>query len=159
LQFAAFVYGQEKAGKPLTLEELLILNHLYFNRRIDSPAAGGLIQKGSAAALGILEKLVEKGFVEAKGERKGRIYVLSASMYKKLGNPSGFIRVMGYDRIDQEQMVMRFIDAYGRITRAQVADLCKLKENQASKLLLRMRARKLIRINGNPPKGAYYTKI
>jgi hypothetical protein len=68
---AAFVYEQDKAGMPLTLDELLTLNHVYFERRIDSEIAGKLIQKGSSAGHALLERLVERNLIEAKGEKRG----------------------------------------------------------------------------------------
>lgn len=103
LQFAAFVFEQDKSGQALSLDELLVLNHLLIERRIDSEGAGQLIQKGNRQGHVILEKLTEKGLIEAKGEKRGRIYHLSANLYKRFGNPSGYVRISGFDLISKSR--------------------------------------------------------
>jgi ATP-dependent DNA helicase RecG len=57
-----------------------VLSTLYHERRIDTDTAGVLIQKGAAQARAVLAGLHEKDFIEARGEKKGRAYHLSASM-------------------------------------------------------------------------------
>lgn len=107
LRFAAFVYEQDKAGRPLTLDELMVLNHLFFERRIDSESVGMVIQKGTSEGHAVLERLVERGLVGAKGERRGRVYHLAAALYAKIGNPSGYVRTRGFEPIQQEQMILQ----------------------------------------------------
>lgn len=149
LEFAAFVYERDRSGEPLTLEELLVLNRLHHERRIDAVAVGAITQRGEAHARGALERLVERGLIEPKGEKRGRVYHLSAGLYRKLGQPAAYVRAHGFDPIRQEAMVMEFVQAHGRISRKDVADLCGLSEDQASRLLrLLAKQGKLV------PKGA-----
>ena len=138
LQFAAFVYEQDKSGTPLNLDELLVLNALFFERRIDTTAAGHLIQKGASEARAVLERLHERGMVEARGERRGRIYHLAASLYRRLGETPGYVRTRGFDRIQRCQMILNLVEAEGRITRAKAADLCRMTDPQAYHLLAKM---------------------
>lgn len=158
LQFAAFVYEQDKQGTPLTLDELMVLNALFFERRIDSDQAGKLIQKGPTEGRSILERLHERGLIDAKGEKKGRIYHLSASLYRRFGDLQGYVRSHGFEPIQQEQMILQFIDAHGKITRSQAAELCQINLNQANRLLTRMKKSEVIKMQGKPPKGAYYVR-
>ena len=141
LEFAAFVYEQDKAGTPLSLDELLILNTLFLERRTNAQAAQRLVQKGPTETRAILERLHERGLVEARGEKRGRVYHLSASLYRKLGEGAAYIRTRGFDRIQQRQMVLSAIesDPDHRITRAKAAELCRLSGDQASRLLRNMR--------------------
>jgi len=138
LQFAAFVYEQDKSGTPLNLDELLVLNALFFERRIDTTAAGRLIQKGASEARAVLERLHERVMVEARGEKRGRVYHLAASLYRRLGETPGYVRTRGFDRIQQRQMILNLVEAEGRITRAKAAALCRMTDPQAYHLLSKM---------------------
>jgi ATP-dependent DNA helicase RecG len=158
LQFAAFAYEQDRSEKPLTLDELIVLNELFYDRRIDSDTAGRLIQKGTREGNVVLERLVEKGLVEGKGERRGRVYHLTAYLYGKLGNAAGYVRTRGFEPIQQEQMIFQYIDAHGKITRTEASELCRIGLDQASRLLRKQCARGILVMVGAKPKGTYYTR-
>jgi len=138
LHFAAFVYEQDKAGSPLNLDEVLVLNTLFFERRIDSQQAGKLIQKGISQARSVLGSLHERGLIEARGERRGRVYHLAAVLYRRLGAVPGYVRARGFDRIQQRQMVLDAVGIDGRMTRKKAAELCQITEPQAYYLLSKM---------------------
>lgn len=156
LEFARFVYEQDKAGSPLYLDELLILNGLEMERRISTTSASTLIQKPEREARAILERLTEKGFVEAKGEKRGRIYHLSAMFYKRMGHPESYIRTHGISEIRHEAMVMEYIQAHGKIERKHLMELCGLSGDQASRLLRKMVKTGKIKQMGTPPRWIYY---
>ena len=156
LSFAAFVYQQDKAGKPLTLDELITLNRLQYERRVDVSTIGRLTQRGDGHARSVLERLVEGGLVEAKGEKRGRIYHLSAWLYRQLGAPAGYVRAHGFDRIQQEAMVLQYVEAHGRITRGEVMNLCMVTGRQASVLLQRMVREGSLVAGGSPPRWVFY---
>lgn len=158
LQFAAYVYEQDKQGNPLTLDELMVLNALFFERRIDSEQAGKLIQKGSAEGRAVLEKLHERGLIEGKGEKKGRVYHMSAELYRRFGSIAGYVRAKGFDKIQQCQMVLSALKAGSedRITREAVAELCKITKAQAYHLLKKMCIDGELEPHGKG-RGAYYT--
>ena len=160
LQFTAFVYEQEKSdGKPLDLDELLVLNHLFFDRRADSERMGRLIQKGTAQGHAVLERLVERGLVEAKGEKKGRVYHLHATLYAQLGNPSGYVRTRGFESIQQEQMILQYIDAHGKIKRTDAMELCHLSKDQAYRILKRMCSSNVLELVGGASKESHYIRF
>jgi len=158
-QFSAFVYEQDKKGLRLTLDELMILNTLFFDRRIDSELAGLLIQKGTAEARRILEHLNEKGLIEGKGETKGRVYHLSAELYRRLDQSESYVRVHGFSPIRQEGMIMEYVQAHGRIERRHVMELCGLTSPQAGRLLKKMVNIKKLQRRGTPPRWTYYTMV
>jgi len=156
LEFARFVYDQDKAGAPLKLEDLLILNQLEVERRIDTATAAELIQKPMNDARANLERLVERGMIDAKGEKKGRIYHLNADYYRQLGQPEGYVRVHGISSIRYEAMILEYVEAHGRIESKDVIRLCGLSRGQTSRLLSRMvKARKLDR-KGSLPSQSFY---
>ena len=88
-------------------------------------------------------------------EGKARSYHLSASTYRRLGEESAYIRQRGFEALQQEQMVVQYLQKYGRITRREVGELCKLGEFQAGRLLKRMLDRGELQLVG-AGRGAYY---
>jgi hypothetical protein len=87
----------------------------------------------------------------------GSLLLLSAVVYRALESSAGYVGVRGFDRLQQEQMVLAFVDGYGRITRA-VAELCSLAPEQATRLLRRLvDAGQLVRHGQR--KGSYYQRL
>jgi len=156
LAFAAFVFRQDRERRPLTLDEMLVLNCLQHQRRIDAPSSGSLIQKGEHQGRAVLERLVERGLVEARGERRGRAYLLSAGLYRELDAPAGYVRSRGFDPIQQEAMVLQYVQAHGRVTRGDAMNLCMITGRQATKLLRRLAAAGKLQAKGSPPRWVYY---
>jgi hypothetical protein len=65
--------------------------------------------------------MVERGWIDARGEGKGRSWHLSAAVYRVLDAPAGYVRVHGFEPLQQEQMVLQYVDAHGHITRTEAA--------------------------------------
>lgn len=156
LEFAALVHGYAEQGAPLSLDELIVLNVLFRDRRTTSEAAGEAIQKGPAEGRATLERLHERGVVEARGETRGRVYHLSATVYRRLGAVDGYVRTRGFDRVQQVQMILNALAVEGSITRKSVADLCQVSERRSSYLLREMRRNGQLELHGTG-RGAYYT--
>jgi len=158
LKFASFVYEEDKAGSPFTLDDLIILNTIFSERRMDADTAGNLIQKGTAKGRSVLEKLVERGLLEAKGE-KPRGYHLSANLYRKLGKSEGYVRAHGISPLRYEALAMEYVEAHGRIARKNVIELCGITENQAKGLLKKMCEKGKLQQMGKPRRGTYYVSV
>ena len=158
LKFASFVYEEDKAGRPFTLDELIVLNTLFVERRIDSEQVCKVIQKGASEGRRVLERLLERGLIEARGEKRARIYHLAASLYDRLQDVSGYVRTRGFDKIQQRQMVLAAVAARKdkRITREDVVALCKITPAQAYHLLKKMANDNDLELQGTG-RGAYYT--
>lgn len=156
LEFVKLVHEADRSGSPLGLDELLVLNLLQIERRVDATEVGRITQKGGWQARGMLERLVERGLVEGRGERRGRIYTLSASLYRQLGRATGYIRTRGFDPVRQQAMVLEYLRAHGRITRREIVELCGVTSNQARWLLTRLVRKGEIKMAGEPRRGAYY---
>jgi len=138
LDFVRVVVEEERAGRPLSLDALMILNYLERERHIDLATAARLTQRGDAETRATLEELVEAGLVEPRGEKKGRTYHLSAAVYRRMGKPEAYVRARGFEPIQQEQMVLQYVDSHGRISRRETADLCRTSPYQATRLLNRL---------------------
>jgi hypothetical protein len=55
-------------------------------------------------------------------------------------------------------LILQYIDAHAKITRAEASSLCMITVYQASKKLKKMCDKGLIQIAGKLPKGAYYIR-
>jgi len=93
--------------------------------------------------------------LEARGESKGRTYHLAASVYRRLGEPTQYVRTRGFDEIQQEQMVLTYVDRHGSITRREAAELCQLESEQASRLLRRLRSEGKLELVGQRRTAKY----
>ena len=102
LDFAAFIFGEERNGKVFSLDDLLVINELYYDRRIDALSAGKLIQKGTAEGRRVLEHLHELGLVEARGERSGRVVSPAQALLDCAG--------LGYGGRD---LTLKLVEIYG----------------------------------------------
>ena len=157
LEFARLVAEESQAQRPLALDDLLLLNHLWTDRRLATADAAELIQKPEAEARAGLQRLVEAGLAEPRGERKGRTWHLSVATYRRLGEKAAYVHQHGFEPLQQEQMVLQYVEKHGRITRAEAAELCKLSPDQAYRLLQRLIESARLTRHG-AKKGTWYAR-
>ena len=114
-------------------------------------------QKSEQATRVILGKLVESGLIEAHGNGRARTYTLSAKLYQKTGQKAGYVRQVGFDPIQQEQMILSYIKEHKTIKRSEAADLCRISLFQANRFLKKLTDAELIVPKGNG-KGTFYER-
>ncbi len=160
LTFLKMVLDEEqRTGHNISLDSLIALSVLKDERRVNSQRIARAIQKKQDQARSTLEQLLEHGLVEAHGTARNRTYTLSAKVYKSLGQEVEYVRQRGFDKIQQEQMVLQFLEQKSTVTQKQVRELCQITARQASALLQSMRDKGLIVKQGSTRgPGAYYTK-
>jgi ATP-dependent DNA helicase RecG len=156
LDFVRLVVEESQADRILSLDDLLILNHLWFERRLTTADVARLIQKPETEARGRLQRLVEAGLLEPRGDRKGRVWHLSATAYRRLGQKAAYVHQRGFEPLQHEQMVIQYLEKHGFITRGEIAELCKIDPMRAYRLLKRLeKAGKIRRVAGST-KGTKY---
>lgn len=148
---------EERTGNAMPIDSLIILSRLRYERRLTTTDLIVDTQKSEQANRTVLEKMVEAGLVDAHGSGRGRMYTLSAKMYRHSGQKAAYIRQAGFDRIQQKQMVLAYIDKHGSIKRAEVMDLCQITKDQAYKLLKSLKSSGQITQSGSR-KGAFYER-
>jgi ATP-dependent DNA helicase RecG len=74
-----------------------------------------------------------------------------------LGEKAAYVRQRGFEPLQQEQMVLQYVAKYGRITRGEVVELCKVGPDQAYRLLQRLVREELLDQKGEK-KGGYYER-
>jgi ATP-dependent DNA helicase RecG len=157
LDFLKMVIEQEDKLGTMPIDSLIILSRLREERRLTTINLAASVQKPEAGVRATLEKMVETGFLEPHGTGRGRTYTLSAALYQKAGKKAEYIRQAGFAPIQQEHMVIHYIDKHGSIKRADVMDLCRLSGPQAYRLLKKLTDKAVIRKSGDR-KHAVYTR-
>lgn len=158
LDFVRLLVTEAQAGRVLPLDELLILNSLWQERSLSTENAARLTQKPEGETRGTFHRLVEAGLVEERGQKKGRTWHLSAAAYRALGDKAAYVRQRGFEPLQQEQMLLQYVEKHGRITRREAADLCRISGPQAYRLLNRLAGRGLIVREGERGRGVGYRK-
>lgn len=157
LAVTRYVLEQAQAGHQLSLEALLVVNELVRERRVTTARAAELLQRGEDETRGLLNRLVDQGTLEARGEARGRTYHLSAAAYRALGEEAAYVRAHGFEPLQQEQMIVNYVDAHARITRSQAAELCQIAPRQARAVLKRLVDRGELRLRGSR-RTAFYER-
>ena len=157
LALARFIMERDTPGHRVTVDEMLVVNAVDRERRLERARAAELVQRSEPATRAILERLVESGVLEARSERRERVYHFSAATYRALGRPAEHVRLTGIEPIQREQMVLQFVDAHGRITRSQAADLCQIGGREARSVLEKLVNRGDLVVRGEK-RGAYYER-
>lgn len=157
LALARLVIERDAPAHPVTLDELLILNALERDRRLDAGEAARLVQKSDRAAKALLQRLAEAGLLAERREGRDRFYALSDATERSLGAAASSGRAIGADPVRQEQMILDHVAANGRITRSQAADLCGLEGREARHLLQKLVNRGELVVRGER-RGSYYER-
>jgi len=157
LDFLRMVVEQQDKLGNMPIDSLIILSRLREERRLTTADLAPSVQKPEANVRATLEKLVESGFLEPHGTGRGRTYTLSVKLYQHSGKKAEYVRQAGFDKIQQEQMVLKYIDTHGSIKRADVMDLCLISKDQAYKLLNRLKQQGEI-VQRGKRKGAIYER-
>jgi ATP-dependent DNA helicase RecG len=156
LEFLKMIlHREEQTKQALPLDSLIILSRLREERRLVTGELSISLQKPESVVRATIEKLVESGLVEPHGTGRGRSYTLSAKVYRSTGQKSAYIRQMGFDPIQQEQMVLSYIGTHGSIKRSDVAELCQLNPSQAYRLLKRLKVQGKIVLTGEKRYAVY----
>ncbi|WP_049790756.1 hypothetical protein [Trichormus azollae] len=69
---------------------------------------------------------MENSLVEPIKTLQRREYHLSAPVYHQMGRSSVYIRRPGFDEIQKEKMIVKYIKTNRSITRTQTAELCRI---------------------------------
>jgi ATP-dependent DNA helicase RecG len=146
---------EDRQGMPLGLAEMQVLTELTRQRRATTAELARLVQRTDPEARQILMRMVERGWVEARGDGKGRSWHLSAALYRTLQMPAEYVRVRGFERAQQENMIIQYVRAHGRVTRAEVTELCAITPDQASRVLRRLAEQGRLKQHGER-RGSWY---
>ena len=149
--------GRELTGEAARPWHRAVLAELVRERRATTTELARVMQRTDAETRNVLARMAERGWIEARGEGKGRSWHLSAAVCRVLDAPAGYVRVHGFEPLQQEQMVLQYVDAHGQITRTEAAGLCSLTPDQASRLLRRLAKEGKLKLRGER-RGSEYVR-
>lgn len=139
--FLQLIVGQENRqnGIAMPIDSLIALAVLREQKRLGIDELAQRIHRDAPQARHTLESLVEAGLVQPHGNTRNRSYTLSAEVYQAKGQQIAYTRLAGFSSLQNEQMVLSHVRHHGQIRRSDVIDLCHLTEDQAAKLLKRLK--------------------
>lgn len=149
-------YEDQNAGR-LSVVQLRILHELKSSGAEAPQELADALGLGLASLRPHLARLVESGLLEARGVGRNRRYHLSAGFYRLAQDKNAYVRLAAAEPIQQEQMVLSYVDRYGRITRSEVATLCMVTPDQARQILQRLVRAGSLELRGER-RGAHYVR-
>jgi ATP-dependent DNA helicase RecG len=130
---------ENKMGRSLPINSLLILSALKSERRLDVHRIAEMINISENRTKSNVEKLVESGLIEAVDNGKSRVYILSSKVYRENDNAVGYVRQTGIDSIKYEELVLKLArEQKGSITRDNVIELLNVSDSQAYRILKKL---------------------
>ena len=132
------VTEEQNMNQMMPVDALIVLSSLKSERRMSLADLARRIQKREIDARNTVEWLVELGMVEGIGNGNARRYMLSSKVYALSGNEAGYTRQRGMTTLQEKELIDRHIDKFGKISRAETAELCKCDLNHAYYLLRKM---------------------
>ena len=157
LEMVRFVVEYENStGSSLNLHQLRILHEV----KVMGPQTAAELVESLHESTNVirtqLARLAEMGFIEPRGSGRNRRNHLTAAFYR-LAESSAYVRLQDTDPIQQNHMVLTYVDQFGRITRGKAAELCRLSPDQARVLLRRLVDAGELEMHGQR-RGAYYVR-
>lgn len=156
LAFTRMISNEEnRMGRNLPINSLLILSILQTQRRASLHELADTIHVSEPRTKANVERLLESGLVEARGTGRGRIYILSAKVYKEQANAVGYVRQTGIDKLKYDELVLKLVKEQGYATREDVSELLGISGDQAYRILRELVDRKCLLLSGKG-RGAKY---
>lgn len=144
--FRAFVAEEGKRGIDLTVDYLLVLQHLLRHAEIDSSAAARLCQRAQDDARQILSRMErDLSYLDRGGSGRGTYWTLRAEVHARLGAPGDSDRDR---RIDWDAAKTRVLSALrlraradeNGLSNAEIRRITGLNRNQVFRLMSELRA-------------------
>ena len=129
---------QNRLGRPLPLNTLLVLNMLRDMPRVTSTQLAEALNLSDIAVRNIIDKSIESGIVEAYGSGRGRNYILSKKLYKDKEKSMGYVRQVDIDETRYNELIMKLAKKSGFISKNDVMELLHLNKDQAYRVLKKL---------------------
>lgn len=138
-EFRTYVDSCNGAGRPLDIDELIVIHHLLYHTEADSTTLAQLCQREKGHIRGLLERMANFGRIELDGSSKGIYWTLPSKLYwqlmpygeKKAGMSRDGAKVLVYNALtsrmlrDQEGLSNEKLRRMTGYSRQQVTRLLK----------------------------------
>ncbi|MGQ9708825.1 MAG: ATP-binding protein [bacterium] len=160
--FARFVVRSQQEGRELKLPDLLILNYLKRNREVDVTEAKTILGRSEKEAHEALGSMVNRGFLEQFGEKKGRVYRLSKRVYAQLRKSVTYYPFRRAESVYAESAIMNYLEEMGTpqeerfITNEIVRTILRVSPHQAGYILAGLVKKGRLVLKGKGRAARYY---
>ena len=129
---------QNRLGRPLPLNTLLVLNMLKEMPRVTTNQLSEALNLSDVIVRNILDKAIDSGIVEGYGSGRGRTYILSQKMYKEKNKTIGYVRQMDIDESRYSELILSLAKSNEFISKNDVVELLHLNKDQTYRILKKM---------------------
>ena len=126
---------QNRLGRPLTLNTLLVINVLKDLPRSNIQTLCEATKLSEITTKNILDNCIESGVVDAYGSGKNRTYILSPKVYSTKSKRIGYVRQVDIDETRYPELIINMAKTNDFISRADVIQLLHVDDNKAYRLL------------------------
>ena len=139
IQLAKMIaYEQNRLGRPLPINTLLVLNMLKDMPRSDVKQLSEALNLSEVLVKTVLDKSIENGLVEAYGGGRGRNYILSHNLFQDKSKSIGYVRQRDIDETRYAELILNMARSNEFISRADVMNLLHVKDSKAYGLLKKL---------------------
>ena len=157
LDIVRFVLAyEERTGDVLTMQQLRVVHEVKSMGPETLVELRDALRQPESVVRAQVTRLIELGVLEARGAGRHRRHHLSAAFHR-LAESSAYVRLQDTDPIQQDQMVLSYVESFGTITRAKAAELCRLSPQQARGVLKRLVEQGQLELRGER-RAAHYVK-
>ena len=158
--FARFVAGEQKEGRELGLNDLLVLTSLKRNREIDLAEAQRILQRGENEAHEVLNSMAVRGLIEPFGQKKGRVYRLSKRVYTSLRASVDYQIFRRAEAAFAESTILAYLDEMPEdkrfVTNEIVRTLLRVSPHQSGYILSNLVKKKKLVLRGRSRSAKYF---
>lgn len=126
---------QNRIGRPLSLNTLLVLNMLKDMPRSNLTDLAEAVNLSEIATKAILDNSIECGIVDIYGSGRNRTYILSPKVYSTKSKRIGYVRQVDIDETRYPELIINLAKTNEFISRADVVQLLHVDNNKAYRLL------------------------
>ena len=144
-QLARLLAEARRAGRALTLQDLLALREVRTEGSITTGRAAQLFQSSQTEARIALNRLVDEAIFAARGSGRGRNYRFTDHLVRQFRQSADGL-LWGSDNIalesghaERRRRLLSYVAQTGSISRREAAELCGIDPHQASRLLRELR--------------------
>lgn len=126
---------QNRLGRPLSLNTLLVLNMLKDMPRSKVFELAEATNLSEIATKAILDTSIECGIVDIYGGGRNRTYIFSPKVYSTKSKRIGYVRQVDIDETRYPELIINLAKTNDFISRADVVQLLHVDDNKAYRLL------------------------
>ena len=125
---------ENQVGKPMKLNELLILSEVVNRNRIKVSDLANMPNMGAYRVESVIERLCGLEFLEPSGKTSGLSYILHISKRKDIDDKIDYVKSKKQEKARQKEAILRYLDSIPTINNTEARQLLSLSEKDRSKV-------------------------